>query len=543
MRRLALFVLLLLGFSVSFAEVVSQRRAQQYVIDKVIPMINPVAEIGEVTPVYHDDCLVYYVFNLQPEGWALVSATDAVKPLLGYNPTDHYVLDQDMDNNSAWMRSYVSDIKKAIDENDAPIKDWGKMDNGAATRAKGGRVDPLITVTWNQGSPYNKYCPSDANGRAVVGCVAVAMAQAMSVVKYPSRPVGEFSYTHNTYGSIYINYDEEGEYNWENILSGANSKDDAAKLLYHCGVSVKMDYSPGGSGTQSTYVSSAMKRNFAYSDAVTYHSRSSYSGDWEQLVIDELEEGRAVYYSGHDPIKNYGHAFNLDGYDGNSMYHVNWGWGGVNNGYFTIDGLRDKKMDMDYTAGHGVVIGIRAPRTAPTDISLTTTTVSSDTEVGAFVAALEIQSEIKDASYSYKITGPYNPVTKRYGAIPFSIDDKGNLLTTKELEVGKEYKAIITVTNKTTGESFSKEFIIKVVDTSAVDTLKHSFEIKQHGNALEINSLAYGVMDVYTLQGASVCQKNLAKGANIILLDVMGGTYLVRVQIDGHTYIHKIYIK
>ncbi|MBR4313079.1 MAG: C10 family peptidase [Bacteroidaceae bacterium] len=543
MKKISLFLLLAFGLNNSFAEVVTLERAQQYVIDKVIPMINPVAEIGEVTPVYHNDCLVYYVFNLQPEGWALVSATDAVKPLLGYNPTDHYVLNEEMDNSAAWMRSYASDIKKAIDENDAPIKNWDKMDNGAATRAKGSRVDPLITVTWNQGSPYNKYCPSDANGRAVVGCVAVAMAQAMSAVRYPSRPVGEFSYTHSTYGSLYINYDEEEAYNWDNILTGANSKDDVARLLYHCGVSVKMDYSPGGSGTLSSYVSAAMKRNFGYPDVVTYQVRSNYSGDWEQLVIDELEEGRAVFYRGLDPIKNYGHAFNLDGYDGNSMYHVNWGWGGVNNGYFTIDGLRDKKMDMDYTSEHAVIIGIRAPRTAPTDISLTTTTVSSDTEVGAVVAALEIQSEIKDASYSYKVTGPYNPVTKRYGAIPFSIDDKGNLLTTKELEIGKEYKAIITVTNEATGESFSKEFIIKVVDASAVDTLKYSFEIKQHGNALEINSLAYGVMDVYTLQGASVCQKNLAKGANIILLDVMSGTYLVRVQIDGHTYIHKIYIK
>lgn len=543
MKRLfSLYIVLSCAFA-AFADVVAIERAQQYVIDKVIPMINPDAEIGEVTPVYHNDCLVYYVFNLQPEGWALVSATDAVKPLLGYNPTDHYVLDQDMDNNAAWMRSYANDIKKAIDEMDTPIKDWDKMDNGATTRAKGSRVDQLITVTWNQGNPYNKYCPSDANGRAVVGCVAVAMAQAMSVAKYPKRPVGEFSYTHNTYGSIYINYDEEGEYNWENILSGANSKDDVAKLLYHCGVSVKMDYSPGGSGTQSTYVPNAMKRNFAYSDAVTYHSRSSYSGDWEQLIIDELEEGRAVYYSGHDPIKNYGHAFNLDGYDGNSMYHVNWGWGGVNNGYFTIDGLRDKKMEMDYTAGHGVVIGIRAPRTAPTDISLTATTVSSDTEVGAVVAALEIQSEIKDASYNYKVTGPYNPVTKRYGSIPFSIDENGNLLTTGELEIGKEYKAIITVTNKTTGESFSKEFIIKVVDASAVDTLKYSFEIKQYDNILTISSLVCGVVDVCTLQGASICQKELLEGTNKIALDMMSGVYLLRVRIDGDTYIHKIYIK
>ena len=193
--------------------------------------------------------------------------------------------------------------------------------------------------------------------------------------------------------------------------------------------------------------------------------------------------------------------------------------------------------------GHGVVIGIRAPRTAPTDISLTTTTVPSDTEVGAVVAVLEIQSEIEDASYTYKITGPYNAVTKRYGSIPFSIDENGNLLTTGELEIGKEYKAIITVTNTTTGESFKKEFVIKVVDVSEVDSLKYAFEIKQQGNILTVNSFGYGMMDICTLQGASICQKSLTKGINTTALDVTSGTYIVKVSIGDNTYIHKIYIK
>ena len=543
MKKTSLFLLLVFCLNVSFAEVVTMERAQQYVIDKVIPMMNPIAEIGEVTPVYHDDCLVYYVFNLQPEGWALVSATDAVKPLLGYNPTDRYVLDQDMDNNAAWMRSYSNDIKKAIDENDRSIKDWDKMDNGATTRAKGSRVDPLITVTWNQGSPYNKYCPSDANGRAVVGCVAVAMAQAMSAVKYPSRPIGEFSYTHSTYGSLYINYDEEEAYNWENILTGANSKDDVAKLLYHCGVSVKMDYSPGGSGTQSSYVPNAMKRNFAYPDVVTYHTRSNYSGDWEQLVIDELEEGRVVYYSGHDPIKNYGHAFNLDGYDGNSMFHVNWGWGGVNNGYFTIDGLRDKKMDMDYTAGHGVVINIRPPSSAPTDIKLATTKVSANAEVGTVITALEITSEMPDATYSYKITGPYNYITKRYGKVPFTIDEAGNLVTTEALTVNVDYDVIITVTNTKTNESFKKEFVIKVVDDTAVETIVgDGLRLHLNGNILTVIVDTKGYIAVYSPQGGCVQRSSLAVGCNTIAIRT-SGIYIIEAVLNGVVHIQKIYIK
>lgn len=32
-------------------------------------------------------------------------------------------------------------------------------------------------------------------------------------------------------------------------------------------------------------------------------------------------------------------SFNVDGYDGNSGYHVNWGWGGNGDGYFRLDNL------------------------------------------------------------------------------------------------------------------------------------------------------------------------------------------------------------
>ena len=543
MKKISLFLLLAFGLNVSFADVITKERAQQYVIDKVIPMMNPVAEVGEVTPVYHDDCLVYYVLNLQPEGWVLVSATDAVRPLLGYNPTGRYELNPEMDNNNAWMRGYVHEIVKAVEEKDTPIKDWDKLPTSPVTRAAGKRIDPLISVTWNQGSPYNKYCPSDANGRAVVGCVAVAMAQAMSVAKYPSRPVGEFSYTHGTYGSLYINYDEEGAYDWSAIINGDNGKDNVAKLLYHCGVSVKMDYSPGGSGTQSTYVPAALKRNFSYPDAVTYYSRGSYSGDWEQLVIDELEAGRAVYYSGHDPIKNYGHAFNLDGYDGNSMFHVNWGWGGVNNGYFTIDGLRDKKMDMDYTAGHGAVVNIRKPSSAPTDINIATTKVAADAEIGTVVTALEITSEMTDATYSYKITGPFNPITKRYGKVPFAIDEAGNLVTTEALTANKDYNVIITVTNTKTNESFKKEFVIKVVDATAVDfVVDEEYSLSINENVLTITMGTKGYMTVYSLQGGRVLHSSLAVGNNSISVPA-NGMYIVEVVLNGAVYIKKIYIK
>lgn len=544
MKKLLSFFIVSISFFGAFAEEVSVERARQYVKDKVIPVINPVAEIGELTPIYHNDCLVYYICNLQPEGWALVSATDAVTPLLGYNPTGRYELRPEMDNVNAWMNGYAKEIKKAVDEKDKPIKEWAKMDDGSiATRASGSRVDPLITVNWNQGNPYNKYCPSDANGRAVVGCVAVAMAQAMSVAQYPKRPTGEFSYTHGTYGTLYINYDEEPAYDWSAIISGANAKDDVAKLLYHCGVSVRMDYSPDGSGTQSSYVPGALKRNFAYPDATTFHSRESYEGDWEQLVIDELEAGRVVYYSGYDPNKGYGHAFNLDGYDGNSMYHVNWGWGGANNGYFTINGLRDQKMGMDYTAGHGAVVGIRAPSAAPTDIVLSATEVPGGVEAGFVVGNIEVVCEVAGSMYNYKITGPYNYLTKKYNTVPFNINFAGDLVTTEVLTVGKEYKTLITATDFSTKASFTKEFVIKVVDGSAVDRIEMIERFSFDGQTLSVSSKGDGMVTIYSLQGVALAHSALLRGTNSIQLNIPNGIYMMKTEIGGDTSVRKIQLK
>lgn len=544
MKKLLFSLIVSISVFGVFAEEVSVERARQYVTDKVIPMINPVAEIGELIPVYHNDCLVYYICNLQPEGWALVAATDAVTPLLGYNPTGRYEQRPEMDNVNAWMNGYAKEIKKAVDEKDKPVKEWEKMDDGSiATRASGSRVDPLITVNWNQGNPYNKYCPSDANGRAVVGCVAVAMAQAMSVAQYPKRPMGEFSYTHGTYGTLYINYDEEAAYDWNAIITGENSKDDVAKLLYHCGVSVKMDYSPDGSGTQSSYVPGALKRNFAYPDATTYHSRESYSGDWEQLVIDELEAGRAVYYSGYDPNKGYGHAFNLDGYDGNSMYHVNWGWGGANNGYFTINGLRDQKMGMDYTAGHGAVVGIRAPSAAPTDILLSTTEVPGGIEAGYVVGNIEVVCEVAGGMYSYKVTGPYNYLTKKYNTVPFSINFAGDLVTTEVLTAGNEYKTLITATDFSTKTSLTKEFVIKVVDGSAVDCVEMVEKCSIIDQTLCISSKGGGIVTFYSPQGVALEYLTLVQGTNSIPLNIPNGIYLMKIEMGGDTFVRKIQLK
>ena len=55
-------------------------------------------------------------------------------------------------------------------------------------------VGPLLACAWNQGTPYNDYCPLGAGGaRTYTGCVATAAAQIMKFWSYPQKGT-RFSY-------------------------------------------------------------------------------------------------------------------------------------------------------------------------------------------------------------------------------------------------------------------------------------------------------------------------------------------------------------
>jgi hypothetical protein len=74
--------------------------------------------------------------------------------------------------------------------------------------------------------------------------------------------------------------------------------------------------------------------------------------EWENLIIEELNSGRPVIYSGYRKDLSSGHTFIIDGFktqEDRTLFHVNWGWGGVGNGYFEIKNLTDHKGRDWYT--------------------------------------------------------------------------------------------------------------------------------------------------------------------------------------------------
>lgn len=488
MKKISLFILGIMLATSGFAAEVPQDKAASVATRLITEKEVAVDAVKSVQPMYSNGTKAYYVVNFEPQGWALISADDTSTPLIGYSPTGEYVVEQMPENMQGWMRLYGdqvvknSRLKAATQAAGWEVASSRSIEpKSVSTRATTGKIAPLVTVNWNQGGKYQKYCPTSSAGQAVVGCVAVSMAQAMSVAQYPPRPSGSFSYDSGTFGMLSCNYDNEPDYNWADILSGANDLDDVARLLWHCGISVKMNYGVSGSGTQNSYIVSALKRNFGYPSSVSYYSRESVNNDntWKEMILEELSSGRAVCYSAADLEKGYGHAFNLDGYDGSAFFHINWGWGGYGDGYFTIDNLTDNKMNMSYTAQHAMVVGVRAPSNKPSDITLEKTTVLENQPAGTVVSAISVESEATNPVYAYEIKGPYSLIFDTYLSVPFEVKD-GNLVTTEVLSATDPnyldpntglvtYAVTITATNTALKASVTRDFNITVKSASGID--------------------------------------------------------------------------
>jgi hypothetical protein len=297
----------------------------------------------------------YYIIQFEPEGWALVAADDRATPVLGYSDSGFFYEDGQPPAMRGWLDAYAEEIR-SLDAYPG-LRRHARWDQPSLQTRAGGKIEPFIQVKWDQTAPYNKYCPENVKGeKAIVGCVAVALAQAMSVYRQPARPTGRKGYTDDDFGLVSVNFDREEPYDWDAILSGANGNDEAARLLYHCGVVVNMDYGKDASGAYTSRVPAALRDFFGYPASVArYQKRRSYTGDWIACIAAELAAGRPVIYDGEDDKGTSAHAFNLDGFDGAASFHVNWGWRGKNNGYFTLENLNDGKFN--YMNNHGAVTG------------------------------------------------------------------------------------------------------------------------------------------------------------------------------------------
>lgn len=298
-----------------------------------------------------------FLFTCQPEGFVIVAADDVAMPILGYSVSSTFDNKNVPEHIAHWLEGYDSEIRylKAnnIAQGDMAATEWQALQRGENfPQYSAGSVSPLLTTQWSQSPYYNNLCPYDnANrGTSVTGCVATAMAQVMKYWNHPTVGNGSHSYSQRGFGTISANFGNT-TYDWANMpntlssYSTSTQVNAVATLMYHCGVSVEMNYSANASGAQVYMPQRGYAAvNWAWLDYFDYSSdlrgvyQSQYTTtQWIQLLKDELDASRPVLYAGFDSES--GHAFVCDGYNTSNKFHFNWGWGGHYDGYFAIGAL------------------------------------------------------------------------------------------------------------------------------------------------------------------------------------------------------------
>ena len=292
----------------------------------------------------------YYIYNVGNNGgFALIAKDDTHGAVIGYSDQGTF----DLERMSPELRDLFSILDEVhpsqIAKNAARSFDYPPKHSRV--------VAPLLRSRWNQDHPYSLYTPTykDTDGdeqHAFAGCVAVAMAQLMYYHQWPAQGRGEkyhpklgkrdFSTSHYRWSDMRPIYGDNERY----IGSGKNPRvrpdDDpmftsVAELMRDLGAAVSMNYQPAASSSNSELAASALQTYFDY-EATDALSTSRLGIDkTEQLITEELIGGFPVYISGMNKSGgNYGHAWVIDGIDSFGRFHMNFGWGGQSDGYYSL---------------------------------------------------------------------------------------------------------------------------------------------------------------------------------------------------------------
>ncbi|MCQ2165981.1 MAG: C10 family peptidase [Bacteroidales bacterium] len=345
MKRLLIFSLALLCGVFASARTLSQQEAAEYA--RKFFGNTTSSSIKQVWTGTSTESPAFYAFNHVGGGFVIISAEDAVTPVLGYSHTGSFRVEGMPSNIRGWFSGLEKDIKTVREKNIKAGNDVRAEWASIGAKTKGGASVVLETAEWGQGNPYNYYCDIPG-GKAVTGCVATAMAIFMRYMEYPEHGMGSVpSYTTRTYGYKMTGYSiEDHNYDWSNMplkstdvkQAGDDAKHAIATLIHDCGMSVYMDYTSGGSGAGSYSPMVALAKNFGYSASMRHVAKNSIDDIYEYyaLLKGEIDSDRPVLYSASDPGAG-GHAFIIDGYDEDYMWRLNWGWSGSDNGFYTID--------------------------------------------------------------------------------------------------------------------------------------------------------------------------------------------------------------
>lgn len=317
-----------------------------------------------------------YVFNTSAQGYVIAAADDEAKAVVGYSTEGAFDPAEIPESMTFLLDLYAAEIATL----NSSAASAAAPQRSAARASSVGRIEPLLgAIEWDQMPPYNLLCPmtvgGNSNGQyngghAATGCMTTALAQIMRYHKHPAHGYGSIEHevkeglrTELWSVDLYDDY-----YHWDSMGDNKNGfarnasgsydtadpgVDGVSKLMRDLGLALRTIYGPASSAV-STRIIPALINYFDYDakSIALVKRRTVGDEEFERQLLDELQDERPVYLDGLPNATTAGHAFVCDGYDGDGLFHINWGWSGQSNGFFSLSGL-DPKVQGTGSTGTG----------------------------------------------------------------------------------------------------------------------------------------------------------------------------------------------
>ncbi|MFC1794968.1 C10 family peptidase, partial [Planctomycetota bacterium] len=346
-----------------------------------------------------DDRPAYYIVNLEPTGYVIVSADNRIEPIIGFVADGSYdflfenplvaLVTSDLSGRIEAVRNTFS-LQSTVEmkTTDSPQGKWrrfidlaedseGRFSPMSVIIVGDIRVLPLLQSQWGQAKGcgdnlYNYYTPSNYP----CGCVATAMAQVMRYYEYPTEQIGvhEFAIhvggtrgkTENTRGGDGLG----GSYIWSDMPLRPNDncenlteaqRQAIGAICYDAGIAVETYYDSGGSGALMPDATDAMVSIFQYENVVLgYDSGSNVHEALTEMINPNLDAKAPVILAISDPFDpDGGHAVVCDGYgyESSTLYHhLNMGWNGADDLWYNLPDIN--AVNIQYTTVFGCMYNI-----------------------------------------------------------------------------------------------------------------------------------------------------------------------------------------
>ena len=342
----ALLVGSLLSFAMPLclkAHVVTPKEAEN-IARKYIKLPTKKATRGVSKQSGYSQNAPYYIYNdAQNKGFVIVSGTTEMGEILAYsneNALDTINLHPGL---AQLLNSYKMAFK-AINTN-----------NAVETEAKKGAffaktVAPLLKTTWSQDAPYNALL-----GYNYTGCVATTISQVLKYHEWPVQGMGNVSYVNTSDSRTLSGNLNLSQYDWANMLPNYDApvqatqaqRNAVAKLMKDVGLASGMQYHPGFAVATNQGAFDAFVKHFDYQATCVYQSTEGPSV-FADLLRQELVDGFPFYFYGATKDYKGAHAWVVDGFDDKGFFHMNFGWNGQSNGYYSLSALNLSQSGKEF---------------------------------------------------------------------------------------------------------------------------------------------------------------------------------------------------